>query len=159
LVEAYPLAASIDAGQVKAASSEYVSRLSAKRETRAEGGMTERDGTPLPWVGRQGNVGRAFDEVATVRTSQMNYVPASDNPLDQLCDALHIRRPKGPERTRALDAVFMMVRNVIGEEQIRRVIDQVLAERQRPARPAGQPDDPGPDSPYESEITTGMPAK
>jgi len=99
--------------------------------------MTERDGTPIPWDSHQ------FDEVATVRTSQMNYVPASDNPLDQLCDALHIRRLKGPERTRALDAVFMMVRNVIGEEQIRQLIDQVLAER-RPVGLMSQPDDPGP---------------
>lgn len=59
--------------------------------------MTDRDGTPLPWVGGEQLAGGYVNE----RFRQ----GAADNPLDQLCDALHIRRPRGVERVRAMDAM------------------------------------------------------
>jgi hypothetical protein len=110
--------------------------------------MTERDGTPLPW-GESREFHKASNSrydyevvrgpnggVSMVVTAQGEFTVA-DNPLDQLCDALHIRQPRGVERVRAMDAIGRLIREP-------RPIDDGGIDRTLPSGTIFQPDDPGP---------------
>jgi hypothetical protein len=88
--------------------------------------MTVRDGTPLPWGG-------------SAEHRQNGYLAMSDNPLDQLCDALRIRRPRGVERIRAMDAFGQLMRQWNGVWSNQPTPNSNLTD----LAGAMQPDDPG----------------